>query len=61
MFDYINAIINFECGELDEGATLELFQYLVDTGIAWQLQGSYGRLAAALLKEGLISVPTQRV
>lgn len=53
-FDYIGAIIAYEQGELDEAAMLELFQYLVDTGLAWALQGHYGRTAKALLDAGLI-------
>jgi len=49
------AIIAYEAGELDEGETLELFQDLVDTGLAWQLQGHYGRAAQALIQQGLVS------
>jgi len=53
-YDQVGAIIAYEQGELDEEATLELFQSLVNTGLAWKLQGHYGRTAAALLKGGHI-------
>jgi hypothetical protein len=53
-YDEVSAIMAFENGELDEEGTLELFQHLVDTGLAWRLQGSYGRAAASLLEQGLI-------
>lgn len=37
-----------------EEQVLEAWQHLVDTGLAWQLQGSFGRQAQALLDAGLI-------
>ena len=52
--DQIDKIIAYEQGELDELGTLELFQALVDSGMAWKLQGSYGRTAMSLLEAGLI-------
>jgi hypothetical protein len=48
----IEAIIAYESGELDDEATIDLFQNLIDTGAAWRLQGSYGRAAAALIEAG---------
>ena len=54
-FDLTTRIIEFETGESSEADVLELFQYLVDTGLAWSLQGSYGRTAEALIEAGLIT------
>jgi hypothetical protein len=48
--NYVNLIIEFEGGELDDIDTIDLFQYLIDTGLAWSLQGSYGRTANALIE-----------
>jgi hypothetical protein len=54
-YDRVNAIIAYETGELDEEKTIELFQHLVNTGLAWQLQGHYGRTASALIEAGVIT------
>lgn len=54
-FDLTTRIIEFETGEATEEQVIELFQYLVDSGLAWTLQGSYGRIAQALLEEGIIT------
>ena len=51
IMDYI---IEYEGGCLDEHDTLVMFQHLVDTGLAWKLQGSYGRMAQHLINEGAI-------
>tara|TARA_Y100000296_G_C5169696_1_gene256619 strand:- start:734 stop:916 length:183 start_codon:yes stop_codon:yes gene_type:complete len=37
-----------------EEEVIQAWQYLVDTGLAWQLQGSFGRMAAALIEQGVI-------
>jgi hypothetical protein len=51
----IDKIIAYESGELDESGTVELFQGLVDSGAAWTLQGTYGRMARYLIDEGYVS------
>ena len=40
--------------EADEAETLGAWQYLVDTGLAWRLQGFFGRTAARMIEAGLI-------
>lgn len=49
----LSQIIAYEDGELDEDETVLLFQELISSGMAWQLQGSYGRTAMQLLDNGL--------
>lgn len=44
----------YEAGELEGEEILALFQKLVKTGIVWHLQGSYGRMAKALIDGGMI-------
>lgn len=34
--------------------TLEAWQHLVDTGMAWSLQGWFGRTAMQLIEQGII-------
>ncbi len=54
-FDLTTRIIEFETGEATEEQVIELFQYLVDTGLALSLQGTYGRTAEALLEAGVMT------
>jgi len=57
-YDVVGTIIAFEDGELDEEHTTELFQHLIDSGMAWTLQGSYGREALRLVEAGHCTLPT---
>ena len=38
-----------------EEQVIEAWQTLVDTGLAWQLQGWFGRTAQQLINKGVIS------
>lgn len=51
----LDMIIAYEQGELDDDETVTLFQELVDNGMAWQLQGHYGRTATDLINAGLVT------
>lgn len=42
----------------DEEEFISAWQYLIDTGIAYQLQGYFGRTAEALIADGLCTRPT---
>jgi len=48
----VGSIIAYEQGELNDQEIVCLFAELVKSGMAWSLQGSYGRTANALIKEG---------
>lgn len=54
MSDLVGQIMSFENGEMDGDGTVAFFQDLVDSGLAWTLQGSYGRTAVALIEAGLV-------
>ena len=43
----------FEEGSQDE--VIQAWQYLHDSGLAYQLQGWFGRTATSLIEEGLIN------
>lgn len=48
------SIIAYESGELTDQEVVYFFAELVKSGLAWNLQGHYGRTASALIEHGLI-------
>jgi hypothetical protein len=50
--DQVDAIMALESGELNDEQIVALFQDLIDSGLAWRLQGSYGRMAKRLIDDG---------
>jgi len=51
----VDAIIDYEAGDLPAAGVLDLFSHLIRTGQAWTLQGSYGRAAMALIEAGYLT------
>jgi hypothetical protein len=59
-YDLTGAIIAYETDEMEtREEVIQLFQHLVDTGLAWSLQGHYGRTATALIEAGYITETRQ--
>jgi hypothetical protein len=49
-FNPLRQMIAWEEGRLDHGQTVQLFQYLVETGMCWRIHGIYGRTAHDLIQ-----------
>ena len=56
----INDIIAYESGEMQDEEIIDFFQRLIDSGMAWSLQGSYGRMAMNLVEDGVCTLPEQK-
>ena len=57
MDDVVGKIMSFEEGELENEEVFALFQFLLDSGMIYSLQGSYQRMAEDLLLAGKIEMP----
>ena len=49
-------IVAYENGELSEEKEIAMYQELIDSGQAWQLQGSYGRTAMDMIEAGVCTL-----
>jgi hypothetical protein len=52
VMDQLDAMMAWEDGQLNMEQTAKLFQGLIDSGLAWQLQGCYGRYAMQMIEAG---------
>jgi len=59
--ELMDRIIAYEEGNIDEVGILLLFAELIKSGMAWSLQGHYGRTAKALIDAEYISEDGQTI
>lgn len=52
-YDAVAACEGFDGLDHDKATLLSAWQHLINTGLAWRLQGSFGRMAASLIEQGL--------
>lgn len=50
----IGLLMDYELGVLKDPDVLKLFGELISSGMAWSLQGHYGRTATAFLEAGVL-------
>jgi hypothetical protein len=50
----LNFIIDYESGLCNDDEMIEGFQSLLDSGLIWELQSSYQKMAIDLINQGLI-------
>ena len=61
-------LTNLEATMIAEGAQepesdeqyIQAWQQLIDTGLAWSLQGFFGRTASVMIQQGLCYVPIKK-
>ena len=59
-YDVVAGLLAWGSDELDRDGVIELFQHLVDSGLAWQLEGHIGRCAQSLIDAGVITRPAPK-
>jgi hypothetical protein len=52
--DFVDKMMDYESGELNDNETLELFSIIVKCGYHTAMQGHYGRVASSLMDMGLL-------
>ena len=61
MNELASKVIRYEQDELDGNEIIQLFQELIDNGMAWSLQGHYGRMAIDLIENGYCKRPEEMI
>lgn len=56
-FDIVKQLLAWNDGKLGKDEVIELFQVLIDTGMAWKLEGHIGRSANRMIERGLCTLP----
>lgn len=56
-YDAVAAVEGFDGLEHSQEEIISAWQYLINTGLAWSLQGWFGRTAQALIDEGICEGP----
>ena len=59
MNEFVDKICRYEEGEMSDEETVSFFQELVNSGMAWSLQGHYGRMAMHLIENGYVQQPEE--
>jgi len=53
--EMIDKMMAYEEGMLDGAGMVYLFSELIKNGMAWSLQGHYGRMASRLIETGILT------
>ncbi len=56
----VEDIMRYESGEMDDDEVVTFFQGMINSGVVWQLQGCYGRMAQRLIECGDCTVPNSK-
>lgn len=51
-FRLVDFVMDYESDNLSDEEIIEGFQELINSGLVWQLQGHYGRMAQRLIEAG---------
>ena len=59
MSEFVDKICRYEEGQMTDEEMISFFQELVNSGMAWSLQGHYGRTAMHLIENGYVQKPEE--